>query len=727
MVLEKEIAVSTYLIDFENVKSGGLAGIDCIQKEDSVHLFWSKRENKISIEMMERIRQSSSEIVMHQAVTGERDALDHQLCSYLGFLAGQKKETNFVIISNDKAYDHLIEFWKRFNSEISIRRVSEISKAIDAGKGQEAAPLSLENGKEAAEENVEKTERAAEEKAELPATELENAYSEGRGVRNSRRRERGGKYLRGGRNSRNNGKDFYQETVRPEESIEAAVQQAPVQKQVEVTAVKVPVMEKSAEASEKSAQAAETQGAASEKSAQAAETQGAASEKSAQAAETQGTISEKRTQAAETQGIASEKSAQAAEMRGTASEKSTQTAETQGTASEKSAQAAKTQGTISEKSAQTAETPAEGKETAEQPVEAVKRAEQPATAFVVRGIRAGILVESGFTADGILEKRKTEPEKTEKPAAVNAEAAGKENAIVEATEEFSGEQPGKTAKRRTPRKKNEKQIKNSTASSEASMKMLADSSKLESQSAESTEPEVKKPQKKGSKKKETKVVRDKLEMTAETTEKLLKKPETTAETAKKIETAVEKTKTTVKKTKTAKPAAAKTQTTAKQLDVTAEKAVEPVKKAEAAVERVDEPMKKTEATVEQVDELVKKTEAAVEQVDEPMKKQETTPEKAEPAVEKIETAAERTENKKRTRRGRPPKKQPAEVILEAKKPATASDVMEKCEGAAEEKWAAKVAALINESRDKKELYAATVKLLGQEKGRTVYHAIKVLK
>ena len=37
---------------------------------------------------MELIRSSESEIVMHKAFTGEKDALDHQLCSYFGYLAG---------------------------------------------------------------------------------------------------------------------------------------------------------------------------------------------------------------------------------------------------------------------------------------------------------------------------------------------------------------------------------------------------------------------------------------------------------------------------------------------------------------------------------------------------------------------------------------------------------------------------------------------------------------
>ena len=119
--------MSSYLIDFENVKSAGLVGIDAIKKEDTVHLFWSKRENKISIEMMELIRKSPSEIVMHKAVIGEKDALDHQLCSFLGFMAGAGLETDFIIVSNDKAYNHLIEFWKSFQPDIRIRRVLDIA------------------------------------------------------------------------------------------------------------------------------------------------------------------------------------------------------------------------------------------------------------------------------------------------------------------------------------------------------------------------------------------------------------------------------------------------------------------------------------------------------------------------------------------------------------------------------------------------------------------------
>ncbi|MDO5411462.1 MAG: hypothetical protein Q4F21_13640, partial [Lachnospiraceae bacterium] len=93
--------------------------------------------------------------------------------------------------------------------------------------------------------------------------------------------------------------------------------------------------------------------------------------------------------------------------------------------------------------------------------------------------------------------------------------------------------------------------------------------------------------------------------------------------------------------------------------------------------------------------------------------------------EKAEAKAARTPV--RAKRGRPPKKERTENLPEIKIVITASDVVAKCEAAEGAEWTGEVVRLINQSRDKKELYAAIVKLLGQEKGRTVYHAIKVLK
>ena len=601
--------MSTYLIDFENVKSGGLTGIEYIRKEDSVHLFWSKRENKISIEMMELIRSSESEIVMHQAVTGERDALDHQLCSYLGFLAGSKGENDFVIISNDKAYDHLIEFWRKLDDGIRIRRVPEISKISEQLRVQETAVITE---KALTEKNMDR--------AEQTAAELESIYSEGRGGRNSRRRDRGGKYLRGGRNGRNNWRSAYQE----EEQEETAAMNPVITVQVE--RAEVPA----------EGNAAEDQNAAVEEA--------IVKETVVKEAAVKETVAK---ESAMKETVAEEIAAEETVIKETSDKEETKKSE---------------KDSIKETMEQT-ETVV--KKELDKPVKEVGKPaveNKVSTALVVTGIRTGILVESGFTADGILEHRKpTEEPKTEK---AEKDLKPAEKAKAEAAEKDL--KPAEEAKTEAA----EKELKPAEEAKEEKT--------VQAVSVENTEGEEE----------IISEVQTKDEMEAEAVKPASEKRSDRRKNNRKAENSEEE-----KTEKSEKPVRKRT----------------PRKK----------PEKNSKGKTAVVSEVDKTAEKVIEKA-------------TEKAVEKeLETVAENTqekpENKNRARRGRPPKKNHMEVSQTVKAPATVSDVIAKCESAANEKWAGEVAELINQSRDKKELYAAIVKLLGQEKGRTVYHAIKVLK
>ena len=616
--------MSTYLIDFENVKSGGLTGIEYIRKEDSVHLFWSKRENKISIEMMELIRSSESEIVMHQAVTGERDALDHQLCSYLGFLAGSKGENDFVIISNDKAYDHLIEFWRKLDDGIRIRRVPEISKISEQLRVQETAVITE---KALTEKNMDR--------AEQTAAELESIYSEGRGGRNSRRRDRGGKYLRGGRNGRNNWRSAYQE----EEQEETAAMNPVITVQVE--RAEVPA----------EGNAAEDQNAAVEEA--------IVKETVVKEAAVKETVAK---ESAMKETVAEEIAAEETVIKETSDKEETKKSE---------------KDSIKETMEQT-ETVV--KKELDKPVKEVGKPaveNKVSTALVVTGIRTGILVESGFTADGILEHRKpTEEPKTEK---AEKDLKPAEEAKAEDTEKNL--KPAEEAKEEAAEKdlKPTEEAKEEAAEKELKPAEEAKAEKtVQAVSVENTEGEEE----------IISEVQTKDEMEAEAVKPASEKRSDRRKNNRKAENSEEE-----KTEKSEKPVRKRT----------------PRKK----------PEKNSKGKTAVVSEVDKTAEKVIEKA-------------TEKAVEKeLETVAENTqekpENKNRARRGRPPKKNHMEVSQTVKAPATVSDVIAKCESAANEKWAGEVAELINQSRDKKELYAAIVKLLGQEKGRTVYHAIKVLK
>ena len=66
-----------------------------------------------------------------------------------------------------------------------------------------------------------------------------------------------------------------------------------------------------------------------------------------------------------------------------------------------------------------------------------------------------------------------------------------------------------------------------------------------------------------------------------------------------------------------------------------------------------------------------------------------------------------------------PKAEPAPVTL--------GQVIARAPEAAGTDWAEDLVHAINNSKDKKELYAAVVRRLGQEQGREVYHKIKTLR
>ena len=51
-----------YLVDFENVKSRGLTGIDSLDENDTVIIFYSENSDTISFEMHQKVLTSKAKI-----------------------------------------------------------------------------------------------------------------------------------------------------------------------------------------------------------------------------------------------------------------------------------------------------------------------------------------------------------------------------------------------------------------------------------------------------------------------------------------------------------------------------------------------------------------------------------------------------------------------------------------------------------------------------------------
>ncbi|NLF80858.1 MAG: hypothetical protein GX572_06670 [Clostridia bacterium] len=139
--------MSIYLIDFENVHYDGLSGILNLHEGDEVYVFYSDNGKRLTFELHEQIIQSEAKFYYYKAAVGGKNALDHQLSTYLGFLVGKKEEKKYYIVSKDQGFRHLIAFWKSANLGLEINLVDSIRisrQNQNGGSAEQQATIAAE-------------------------------------------------------------------------------------------------------------------------------------------------------------------------------------------------------------------------------------------------------------------------------------------------------------------------------------------------------------------------------------------------------------------------------------------------------------------------------------------------------------------------------------------------------------------------------------------------------
>lgn len=124
-----------FLIDVENVGKAGLEGVDkVINCEDKVIMFHAMIHSyKISEALMERVRMKAGVTEEVNMYMHTKNAMDFQLCTYLGYLVGENGTGGkYYIVSQDKGYQAAIEFIKSKFPEVIIEQVSNIKDIADA-------------------------------------------------------------------------------------------------------------------------------------------------------------------------------------------------------------------------------------------------------------------------------------------------------------------------------------------------------------------------------------------------------------------------------------------------------------------------------------------------------------------------------------------------------------------------------------------------------------------
>ena len=116
--------MNIYLVDFENVNSQGLNGINRLSENDRIIIFYSENADSMTFELHEQINQSRADIFFQKVDVGLKNALDFQLATYLGYLIcgneAEKISADYYVVTKDRGYASLITYWTKRKVDISL-------------------------------------------------------------------------------------------------------------------------------------------------------------------------------------------------------------------------------------------------------------------------------------------------------------------------------------------------------------------------------------------------------------------------------------------------------------------------------------------------------------------------------------------------------------------------------------------------------------------------------
>ncbi|MFI3177837.1 MAG: PIN domain-containing protein [Eubacteriales bacterium] len=109
----------TYLIDFENVGNSGFEGVEKLEANDRIIIFYSEKSQSLAMATHCRLEGSKATKEYICVKVGGKNALDFQLATYLGHLIATQGEESYVIVSKDQGYDFVCNFWKGRDKKIT--------------------------------------------------------------------------------------------------------------------------------------------------------------------------------------------------------------------------------------------------------------------------------------------------------------------------------------------------------------------------------------------------------------------------------------------------------------------------------------------------------------------------------------------------------------------------------------------------------------------------------
>jgi len=135
-ILEKEDKDMYFLIDYENVNYAGLEGTEFLEKEDTVVFFFSNSSSKIVSYRIGDIEQSGCKLEICKLKNTGKNALDFYIATKVGEIFAVDHDARIAIVSADKDYQAVMDYWKPRLVGNQLVRCKTIAKAISCVNGE---------------------------------------------------------------------------------------------------------------------------------------------------------------------------------------------------------------------------------------------------------------------------------------------------------------------------------------------------------------------------------------------------------------------------------------------------------------------------------------------------------------------------------------------------------------------------------------------------------------
>ena len=145
-----------FFIDFENVHALGFRGVEFLTPEDEVVLFYSKVCMNLEKGILDKLFDTGCSFRIFKVENGGRNAMDFYITSHISEILGRNYKGHVGIVSHDKGFRAIRDYWLARNPEMKIVCKPDIGQCIVATNEtgdarwqavhQEYEPLNLEIG-----------------------------------------------------------------------------------------------------------------------------------------------------------------------------------------------------------------------------------------------------------------------------------------------------------------------------------------------------------------------------------------------------------------------------------------------------------------------------------------------------------------------------------------------------------------------------------------------------